>query len=120
MKYYPDGEFQMYNSFPDAYAAVNEGIIDASTAFIDHRDEIESANPNVAYINEPFMTIGFGFGMQKSEKGNALLAEFNTFLKQYQESGEIDRVFNKWKDPLRDISFSYDEGICRINAELVC
>ena len=51
MKYYPDGEFQMFNTFPDVYTAVNEGIVDAATAFIDQRDEIESANPNVAFMD---------------------------------------------------------------------
>ena len=120
MKYYPDGDFYEYNTFTDVFSAVNAGKIDATTAFLDQREDIESANPYVAFINEPFMSIGFGFGMQKSERGDALLAEFNAFLKQYRESGETDRIIRKWEDPDRkgdvmgDYTMTGEKGTLRI------
>ncbi len=119
-KHYPDGDFQQFHSFTEIYAAVNEGKLDAATAFITQRDEIESSNPNIAFIEEPFMVIGFGFGMQKSEKGDALLSEFNAFLKEYRASGEVDRVICKWEDPSRtgdvmgDYTFSGEKGALKV------
>ncbi len=108
-KRFPDGTVQTYNSFPDIYAALEAGQIDAAFGFIDERQAIAATHPDLAFIPEPFACVDFGFATQKSDSGRALCGELNRYLAGLKESGAYDALRRKWEDPARggDVMDSY-------------
>ena len=119
-KRFPDGEVQQYNTSANMYAALDAGIIDAAFGFIDERQTIAETHPNLAFITEPFASLDFGFGTQKGEKGHLILGELNRYLTELKQSGEYDKLRQKWEDPARteDVmgtyTFTGEKGTLRV------
>lgn len=117
---FPEGELRHYNSMANMYEGVESGEVDAAVGFIDERITLAETRPEMAMIEEPFTTVQFGFGTQKSEKGEALRDELNRYLKGLKESGEYDALREKWEDSKRkgdvmgDYSFSGEKGKLKI------
>ncbi|MBE6039648.1 MAG: ATP-binding cassette domain-containing protein [Clostridiales bacterium] len=117
---FPEGELRHYNSMANMYEGVESGEVDAAVGFSDERITLSETRPDMAMIEEPFTTVQFGFGTQKSEKGRALRNELNRYLKELKESGEYDALREKWEDPKRegdvmgDYNFSGERGTLKI------
>ena len=117
---FPEGELRHFNSMDNMYEAVESGEVDAAVGFSDQRITLAESRPGMAMIEEPFATVQFGFGTQKSEKGKALRNELNRYLKELKESGEYDALRKKWEDPERkddvmgEYSFSGEKGTLKI------
>lgn len=77
------------------YAGLDAGEVDAALGFIDVRQTLAETHPNLAFIEEPFATIDFGFATQKSEKGKALCRELNQYLAEIKASGQYDALRKK-------------------------
>ena len=122
-KQYPDGVCSYYDSMADVFIALSSGKADAAMAYLDFRTELEKTHPNIAYINEPFQTLEYGFGTSKSARGTQLCNEFNAFLKEYKASGAFDKLTQKWGDPERDgdlmdqYTFTGEKGVLEISTE---
>ena len=108
-KRFPEGEIVHYQTMANLYAGLDAGEVDAALGFIDERDTLAGTYPDLAFITEPFAFVDFGFGTQKSEKGKALCAELNQYLKSLKGSGEYDMLRAKWESPDRvgDMMASY-------------
>ncbi len=108
-KRFPMGEIVQYQSMANLYAGLDAGEVDAALGFIDQRETLASTYPNLAFITEPFASVDFGFGTQKSERGQTLCAELNQYLKSFRESGAYDTLRAKWESPDRtgDVMDSY-------------
>ena len=119
-KRFPQGELRHYNSLTDCYNSLASGEVDAALGFIDERKSVAETHPDLAIIEQPFATVDFGFGVQKSERGNALCDELNQFLTELKNSGEYDKLRAKWEDKNRksgamgNYSFSGEKGQLRI------
>ena len=117
---FPEGEIRHYNTMANMYEGVESGEVDAAVGFTDERITLSETRPEMAMIEEPFTAVQFGFGTQKSEKGEALRDELNRYLKGLKESGEYDALREKWEDPKRegdvmgDYSFSGEKGKLKI------
>ena len=68
---FPDGELRYYNSMASMYEALEAGEADAAVGFNNERITLSETRPEIAMVEEPFTTVEFGFGTQKSEKGKA-------------------------------------------------
>lgn len=119
-KRFPEGEVQHFANTANLYAALDAGIIDAAFGFIDERESVAGTYPSLAYITEPFATIDFGFGTQKGESGRVILGELNLYLTELKQSGEYDKLRQKWEDPAREgdvmgeYSFTGEKGTLRV------
>ena len=119
-KRFPEGEVQHFANTANLYAALDAGIIDAAFGFIDERESVAGTYPSLAYITEPFAAIDFGFGTQKGESGRVILGELNLYLTELKESGEYDKLRQKWEDPARkgdvmgEYSFTGEKGTLRV------
>ena len=117
---FPKGEIRYYNSMANMYEGVESGEVDAAVGFSDERLTLAKTRPGIAMIEENFVSVDFGFGTQKSEKGDALRSELNRYLKELKESGEYDALRKKWEDPKRkgdvmgEYSFSGEKGELKI------
>ncbi len=119
-KRFPKGEIRHFNSFPDCYTSLASGEADAAMGFIDEQKAVAETHPDVAYIEQPFATVDFGFGVKKGERGDALCKELNQFLAELKSSGEYDKLKAKWEDKNRksdamgDFKFSGEKGTLKI------
>ena len=120
MKRYPDAEILSFDTHADIYNALDTGMVDVAVGFISDRDELKLSHPDIAFIEEPFMTMDYGFGTQNTDAGRALCDEFNEYLRSIQESGEYDRILAKWQDPDRtgdvmgDYRYTGERGELRV------
>ena len=80
LKRFPEGKVHFYNSLSNSYAALEAGEVDAAVGFIDERQTLATTHPHLAFIEEPFTVVDFGFATQKSEKGKILCKELNRYL----------------------------------------
>ncbi len=117
-KRYPDGDFKMYDTLADGYAALATGNIDGMIGFMDMRSQLAVTFPQIAYIEEPVLELDFGFATQKTDKGKALCEELNTYIKQIKENGELDRLTEKWAnadgDLMDDYNYTGEKGNLRV------
>ena len=117
---YPQAEVYPYNSIADVYTALDAGKIDVAVGFIDSREELKISHPSIAFIEEPFVTLDYGFGTQNTEAGLALCRELNAYLADLRASGAYDRLREKWETSERDgnvigdYHFSGEKGVLRI------
>ena len=102
MARYPQGEVLAFDSFADIFNALDTGMVDVAVGFLTAREELKTTHPDIAFIEEPFKTMSYGFGTQRTPEGEALCAEFNAYIKMIQENGDYDRLKEKWKNPDRE------------------
>ena len=120
LKRFPEGKVHFYNSLSNSYAALAAGEVDAAMGFIDERQTLAASNPHLAFIEEPYAVVDFGFATQKSEKGKILCRELNQYLAGLKKSGEYDALRKKWEDPGRkgdvmgEYQFSGEKGTVRV------
>lgn len=120
IKRYPESEIVQLNNAADIYMAVDTGKADTGLGFIESRDELKNTRPNLAFIEEPFITLDYGFGTQKNEKGQALREELNAYFTKLRQTGEYDKLKSKWEDPARtgdvmgEYSFSGEKGTLKV------
>ncbi len=118
---FPEGDIRLYDSFDSMYEALEANEIDAAMSFIDERQILADSHPDLAFITEPFALQDFGFGTQKTEKGKLLCDQLNQYLSELRESGEYDRLREKWEDPnitdyhiMGDYEFTGENGTLKI------
>ena len=96
MARYPQGEVLAFDSFADIFNALDTGMVDVAVGFLTAREELKTTHPDIAFIEEPFKTMSYGFGTQRTPEGEALCAEFNAYIKMIQENGDYARLKEKW------------------------
>ena len=117
---YPDSVIQNYNSFADTFLAIENEKADAAATYLSFLDMINENYDDLAVIPTPLVTVMCGFGTQKNAAGDAIKAEFNSFLLQLKESGEYQILNEKWNSMQPDddaelhYSFTGEKGSLRI------
>ena len=110
LKYFPDSEYQYYDTDSDLIAALTSNKIDgflndepvAAMIHVEHSD--------VDYIRKLLIDDDYSFGFQKdTERSNKLRAEFNETLAKLRESGELDKMKAKWMSKDESIKV-YDDS----------
>ena len=93
---YPDAEIISYNSFTDMFMALENGKVDASSAYYNQLDLVAENYTDLAFIGTPLITVSSGFATAKTEAGEELLDEFNAFMEEITANGEYRRISEKW------------------------
>ncbi len=118
---YPESVVESFNSFPDVFAALENGKVDAAAAYISQLDMINESYDDLAYITTSFSNVTYGFGTQKNEKGDKLKKQFNEFLKKIMDNGEFARLSKKWSaykegdDAVLDYKFTGENGTLHVS-----
>ena len=92
----PDAKVVYINSSADLIVALESDRIDAFVVDELAARQISAENERVTVADGYLDTFEYGFVLPKSDKGEALLAEFDPWLASMKESGALERVFDKW------------------------
>lgn len=120
-KRYPEAEIFQYATAADIYTALDTGKVDVAMGFIDQRPDLKESHPDLAFIEEPIVTMFFGFGTRNDERGKALCEELNAYFSKIRSNGEYDKLRAKWEDPERtgdvmgDYRFTGEKGTLKIS-----
>ena len=95
-KLFPEAQYYYFNNNTDLTAALKGHKIDGFVADDAIIDDIIRENPEVAKIGEHVFSAPVGLVFAKSEKGQKLVEMMNELIKELKESGELDRLFEKW------------------------
>ena len=116
----PDCTVEYYDNIVDVFNALSKNKVDFCFGFNDSVTNILPSFHNIAAISEPFGVMNECFALSKTDKGNALTEEFDTFLYELQISGKYEEISNKWKSEneddyvLEDVSFTGEKGVLKI------
>ena len=92
----PDAEIVYLDASGDIIAALESGKIDGFVADEPAARQISAENSRVTLADGYLDNFEYGFVLPKTGKGDALLKELDAWLISMKESGELDRVFEKW------------------------
>lgn len=98
----PDAELSFFNSYSDLVTALDTHKIEGFPG-----DElvlrlISTENPGLFLLNEPMYTVESGFVLPKTEEGDQLKAQMDTWVSSMKESGELEKIFKKWTEGAED------------------
>ena len=92
----PGSEISWFNTVSDMVAAMKAGKIDAFTADEPVIRLCIATDDALTMVPGLFNTVDTAFAFPKSTEGAALRDEFNAFLAQLKESGELDTIKELW------------------------
>lgn len=95
---YPDSEIIPYNDYSDIIYACGTGKIDAFVADEPNMVWYLEEDPRLGYLPDSLCGFEYGFMFPKTEEGNRLRDEFNIFIHELNESGELTEIINGWTD----------------------
>jgi len=93
----PDAEIVYLDASGNMIAALESGKIDGFVVDEPAALQISAENSRLTLADGYLETFDFGFVLPKTGKGDALLKELDAWLVSMKESGELDRVFQKWQ-----------------------
>ena len=97
LELFPDSEYSYYNSATDLIAALQNNKIDGFIEDINVARMIHESQNDVDYIKNKLSDIDTYVGFPKNEeKYGKLKQQFNTHLAGLKESGELDKITDKW------------------------
>ena len=92
----PNAELMYFNSYTDMAEALLRNKIDAFPGDEPAIRMIVAANRGLAVLEDPMDSFEFGVVFAKNKHGRQLQQEFNGWLADMRESGELERLKEKW------------------------
>lgn len=97
METYPQLELQRHNFEADMMLALEKGICDAVIMDDVICYALARKKPHILLFEDPSLPKNFmGMAFHQGEKGKALCKQFNEFLSELRQSGELEEICNKW------------------------
>ena len=93
----PDAEIVYLDASGNLIAALESGKIDGFVVDEPAARQISAENSRLTLADGYLETFDFGFVLPKTGRGDALLKELDAWLTSMKQSGELDRVFEKWQ-----------------------
>ena len=94
----PNIEISYFTTFPDMAMALKTHKIDGFPGDGLVLKKMAHEDPSLVVLDEMLRTYDCGFVLAKTEKGRALQAEMNEWIRKMRESGELDRILIKWTE----------------------
>lgn len=95
-KTFPEGEYFYFASASDLASALKGNKIDAFAIDDTILSEVIKENPEIGRLNEHIASFECAFVFNKNDHGAELSEKMNVMLKELRESGELDRLYEKW------------------------
>ncbi|MBR5886877.1 MAG: ABC transporter permease subunit [Akkermansia sp.] len=97
METYPQLELQRHNFEADMMLALEKGICDAAIMDDVICYALARKKPNILLFEDPSLPKNFmGMAFNHTDKGKELCRQFNEFLTDLRQSGELEAICNKW------------------------
>lgn len=94
---YPQLDLQRHNFEADMMLALERGMCDACVMDDVICYALARKKPIIKLYEDPNLPINYmGMAFTKNEKGKELSRQFNQFLGELKESGELEEICNKW------------------------
>ena len=94
----PHAQISYFSTFPDMAVALKARKIDGFPGDGLVLRQMAHEDPSLRLLDEKLRSYDCGFVLPKDEKGEALCAEMNTWIKDMRERGELDRILKKWTE----------------------
>jgi polar amino acid transport system substrate-binding protein len=91
---YPDAQILRYDNISDIIQSLKAGKIDVGMIDRTTAGLIMKRNPDLGLLSEDVLDMPLGVGFNKNNE--ALLSEFNSFLKEIRADGTYDIMFRRW------------------------
>ena len=95
-KTFPDAEFFYFASASDLASALKGNKIDAFAIDDTILTEVIKENPEIGRLDEHVASFECAFVFNKDAHGAELAEKMNVMLKELSESGELDKLYEKW------------------------
>lgn len=95
----PDAELLYFNSLTDNLLALQSNKIDYFVISTVNYAFMAQEYPDLAYIDQPLKTYDIGAIFPKTQKGEDLRTEYNSYLQAITNSGELKRLQEYWLMP---------------------
>ena len=95
-KTFPDAEFFYFASASDLASALKGNKIDAFAIDDTILTEVIKENPEIGRLDEHVASFECAFVFNKDAHGAELAEKMNVVLKELSESGELDKLYEKW------------------------
>lgn len=95
-RHYPQADVLHYKSMPDILLALKTGKIDVGLFNYHNLIEVHRQNPEFVQLGEPLFFNPVGVGFRKDD--DALLRQFNNFLRDIKSKGILDDMKRRWVD----------------------
>ena len=93
---FPDAKFFYIDSVGDMVQTLNQNKIDAFFIEKSRANSMQAEGIKIDYLSESVGKLRIGYIFTKSAKGEKLQSQMNEFLKKLTDSGELDKLKNKW------------------------
>ena len=97
-KTFPDGEYFYFASASDLAAALKGNKIDAFVIDDTILSDVIKENPEIGRLDVHVATFEVAFVFNKNDYGAELCEKMNVMLKELRDSGELDRLYEKWRN----------------------
>lgn len=94
----PGLDYQFFSTISDLSAALLSNKIDAFAEDENIIKEMMRHNEGVGMLPEEVSSIDVGIIFAQNAHGEKLQQQFNAFLAEKRESGEVDALYKKWED----------------------
>ena len=94
----PHAQISYFSTFPDMAVALKARKIDGFPGDGLVLRQMAHEDPSLKLLDEKLRSYDCGFVLPKDEKGEALCAEMNAWIKDMREKGELDRILKKWTE----------------------
>ncbi|MCR5576561.1 MAG: transporter substrate-binding domain-containing protein [Oscillospiraceae bacterium] len=98
----PDVQFEYFGTYTDLAAALEGGKIDGFPGDEPVLRLVAAEHPSVEILDEPLDSFDTAIALPKGERGEALKAELDAWLRSARESGELEELITKWLDRPED------------------
>lgn len=92
----PNAQISYFNSYPDMATALEANKIDGFPGDEPVLQLMAAENDRLTILDDRMDSFEFGFVLPKTEVGENLLIEFNTWLTEIKSSGELEDIITKW------------------------
>lgn len=93
---FPDSPISYYSSQSDEVLALKTDKADFNLGDLPYAMVLARDNPEITYEKEILVDDNYGYIFNPDEKGQAIQAEFNTFLSKIKADGTYDAIKDKW------------------------
>ena len=93
----PDAEIVYLDTSGNMIAALESGKIDGFVVDEPAARQISAENSRLTLADGYLETFDFGFVLPRTEKGDVLRKALDAWITSMKQSGELDRVFEKWQ-----------------------
>ncbi|MCR4876408.1 MAG: ABC transporter permease subunit [Clostridiales bacterium] len=98
-KLFPEAEIKYVADWADECIQVEQGKADAILWEASSLNEMHNTYPALTELPDPVGALQFHWCCKKDERGNALKEEINAFVRSLRETGELEKIYEKWENP---------------------